>query len=58
MSNYPDVEDTIALLLTAARDAAKSQRLQHPEDVAGAMITAIEFSSPVILESYRRFSKK
>lgn len=55
--NYPNPQDTINLLLEAARNAAESNGSDHPEDIASAMLTAIEYSWPVVLESYKKFSK-
>lgn len=55
MQKYPKPEDTIELLVTAAKKAAKSNGGQHPEDIAMAMMSAIEFSWPVVLEAYEKF---
>lgn len=54
---YPKTEDTVALLLEAARKSVISNAVNHPEDIANSMITAIEFSWPVVLEAHKRFSK-
>ena len=54
---YPDAEKTIELLTAAARRAAKENNLWHPEDIASAMITAIETAWPVIMDSYKEFGK-
>lgn len=56
MQKYPKPEDTIELLVSAAKKAAVANGGNHPEDIAMAMLTAIEFSWPVILESYDKFS--
>lgn len=53
--DYPALEDTIEILVEAARKAAHEHNLMHPEDIAVAMSTAIEYSWPVVLESYKRF---
>lgn len=52
---YPDVEKTIELLTAAAQRAARENNLWHPEDIASAMITAIEVAAPVIQEAYQNF---
>ena len=53
--NYPAKGDTIDLLLDAARRAGEDCSSQHPEDIAYAMLSAIEYSWPVVQDSYKRF---
>ena len=56
--NYPAKGDTIDLLLDAARKAAEDTEATHPEDIACAMLNAIEYSWPVILDSFNKFLTK
>ena len=41
-------EMIVELMLNGARYAARNGNMNHPEDVAGAMITAIEVIWPVL----------
>ena len=56
---YPENTDTVDLLVEAARHAVHEtgSKNMHPEDIALAMITAIENSWPVVLEAHNRFTK-
>lgn len=53
--DYPVKSETIDLLLEAARKAAEGAEVTHPEDIACAMLNAIEYAWPVVLSSYKRF---
>lgn len=55
--NYPAKGDTIDLLLDAARRAGEGCSSPHPEDIAYAMLSAIEYSWPVIVDVYDRYGK-
>jgi len=55
MKKYPKSEDTIELLIAAAKKAAMDNGGDHPEDIAMAMMSAIEFSWPVVLKAYEKF---
>jgi hypothetical protein len=55
MMNYPNPQDTINLLLEAARKAAEGAEVTHPEDIACAMLHAIECGWPVVLDAYEKF---
>ena len=52
--NYPDRNVTIDALLSAARAAAESQGAEHPEDIANAMMNAIESGWPVVQHLHER----
>lgn len=56
--NYPNPSDTVEILITAARRAAMENNVHHPEDIASAMLSAIEYSWPVILECHTKFTKE
>lgn len=57
MTWYPDKNVSIELLLKAARRAAESSSAEHPEDLMIAMISALETSAYVIMDSYTQFAK-
>lgn len=52
----PDPEATISILLNTARLAGESCDSEHPEDIASAMLNAIEYAWPVVQEAFEKFT--
>jgi hypothetical protein len=52
--SYPNRQITIDALLNAARSAAESQKAEHPEDIAHAMMNAIEYGWPMLVHLHER----
>lgn len=53
---YPPADVTVALLLESARNAVRENpNYSHPEDIATAMINAIEVSWPVVLSAHNYY---
>lgn len=55
---YPNKDDTVDILLDAARKAAFDTNVNHPEDIATAMSFAIESVSKSLLLAYEKFGVK
>lgn len=52
--SYPDRHITIDALLNTARTAAEAQKAEHPEDIANAMMNAIEYGWPMLVHLHER----
>lgn len=52
--NYPDRSITIDALLNTARTAAEACNASHPEDIASAMMNAIEYGWPMLVHLHER----
>lgn len=48
MSDYPKKDITITALLAAARNAAMDSSAIHPEDIAAAMVVAIDGAAATV----------
>lgn len=55
--NYPDKALVIDSLIEAARAAAYRENLDHPEDIAAHMSTAIDASAPAIMHFFAQQGK-